>query len=199
MTARPKAAHTWARDRFDWYVEPQDCTAALLRAERFPGPVWDPCCGGGNVRVALGEADYATRATDRVGRGGFCEQEVDFLETLWREPLHGARSIVSNPPFYRGEGAEDFIRKALAIPGLEKLAAFVDVRFLGGGGRAAGLYAEHPPSRIWWLTSRPSCPPGAHLQAGGRAQGGTPEFCWLVWDLAAPAAAPTFGWLRRVA
>ena len=113
--------------------------------ERFPGPVWDPCCGQGNVRAALGQAGYVTRATDRVRRGASCEAELDFLETLWREPLHAARSIVSNPPVYRGEGTEDFIRKAVSIPGLAKLAVFADAKFLGGAGRAAGLWAQHPP------------------------------------------------------
>ena len=130
-------------------------------------------------------------------RGAACEAEIDFFETLWREPLHAARSIVSNPPFYRGEGTEDFIRKAVSIPGLAKLAVFADAKFLGGAGRAAGLWAQHPPARVWWLTPRPSCPPGAHLLAGGRAEGGTAEWCWLVWDLTAPAGETRLGWLRR--
>lgn len=62
---------------------------------------------------------------------------------------------------------------------------------------AAGLYAECPPRRIYILTPRPSCPPGEYLLNGGKAGGGTADWCWLVWDLQSPHTGTTFHWLRR--
>lgn len=72
----------------------------------------------------------------------------------------------------------------------------------GGGNivttvRAAGLFAELPPSRVWVVTPRVSCPPGSYLAAGNKAGNGSSDWCWLVWDLRRPTARPEFGWLRR--
>ena len=38
-----KNAHLWERQAHDWYVEPQDATAALLERETVPGGA---VCGG---------------------------------------------------------------------------------------------------------------------------------------------------------
>jgi hypothetical protein len=42
-------AYVWDRSDDEWYVEPSDCTTALLGVEAFIGPIWDPSCGGGNI------------------------------------------------------------------------------------------------------------------------------------------------------
>ena len=46
---RERKSKIWERDPLDWYQEPTMATEALLEVERFVGPVWDPCCGGGNI------------------------------------------------------------------------------------------------------------------------------------------------------
>lgn len=79
---------------------------------------------------------------------------------------------------------------------LRKFCVFVDRRFLTGKRRAAGLYAEHPPTRVWEITPRPSCPPGEYLEAGNKAGGGTADYCWIVWDITAPSGQTALGWLR---
>lgn len=189
-----KAAHIWERDGFDWYVEPRSATAALLTVERFVGTVWDPAAGGGNIVEEMIRAGVPVVWTDikrRVNRFWF-RSEIDFL--AYDGPAL-AQNIVMNPPFFRAKGAEAFIRKALALA-TGKVVAFVDIKFLAGGGRAAGLFAEHPPVRVWSLSPRPSCPPGEYLAAGGKAEGGTADWVWLVWDRTAPSAPTTFGWLR---
>ena len=183
VAATEKKAHTWVRDDLDWYVEEPIATEKLARVEKFVGSVWDPCCGQGNIVKALLAAGYDAHGTDIVQRadGNWFVAVSDFLG----DHDLTAQNIVMNPPFFRAKGAEAFIRRALAIT-KGKVCAFVDVKFLAGGKRANGLYLESPPDRIWILTPRVSCPPGEYLAAGNKAEGGTADWCWLVWDNSSP-------------
>jgi hypothetical protein len=125
----------------------------------------------------------------------------DFLHGLHAEiddggyPWNEAFSIITNPPFFRAKGTEQAIRRALDIA-KHKVCIFTDVRFLNGGTRAKGLFSEAPPSRIWYLSPRPSCPPGEFLKAGNKAGGGTADYCWMVWDLMSPTQGTQAGWLQ---
>ena len=190
---RERGAHIWRRDELDWYQEPGRCTAQLLARERFVGDVHDPCCGGGNIVKALLAGGYAARGSDVVRRvpadTPWWAGERDFL---------GARfdyaNLVMNPPYFGGKGTEAFIRRALEVT-FGKVAVFVDRRFLTGQGRARGLYREHPPTRIWEITPRPSCPPGEYIEAGNVAGGGTADYCWIVWSMTEPSGPTAHGWL----
>ena len=193
-----KKAHVWERDQLDWYVEPPAATEALLTVERFAGRVFDPCCGQGNIVRTLidcGVQAYGSDIRQRVWpQPSWFVAEADFLAGDANGPHP---NIVMNPPFFRAKGAEAFIRHAIGQASA-KVAAFVDVRFLAGADRANGLFAEHPPHRIWVITPRVSCPPGSFLADGGKAGNGSSDWCWLVWDLTAPAPVRSeFGWLRR--
>lgn len=193
VPARDKRAHLWDRADDEWYVEPVRATRQLLDLEAFSGDVWDPACGQGNIIAACEENGLRAFGTDirrRVEAPWFIG-EFDFLGDA-RPPLAFDR-IITNPPFGRAKLAEAFIRKALSLT--DQVAAFVDIRFLAGADRATGLYRDHPPSRVWIITPRPSCPPGAALAAGAKASGGTADYCWLVWDATIPAAGPALGWL----
>lgn len=197
--AAEKAAHIWERDGLDWYVEEPRAAAELLKVERFVGHVWDPCCGQGNIVKELLAFGYDAIGTDIVQRVSAEEPwfkcAFDFRET--GQIL--APNIVMNPPFFKGKGTEEFIRRALALA-KGKVAAFVDVKFLAGSARANGLYREHRPTRVWFITPRISCPPGEWLAQGNKAGGGTADWCWLVWDLTAPIGSATqLGWLRKEA
>jgi hypothetical protein len=185
---RGAAAVTYPIDPYHWYVEGQDCTRALLDVETFRGGIWDPCCGMGNIIRAVIKEGYTTSVgTDlkrRVPRrtpwfGG----THDF--TAWDRPA-ARRNIVFNPPFFGAKGTEQFIRHALTMPGVEKVAAFTNLGFLAGNGRWNKLYAEHPPTRAYVLAPRPSCPPGYHIWAGGEIGGGTADWCWIIWDRLVP-------------
>lgn len=192
---KAKNAHVWQRDGLDWYVEPTESTAALLRHEQFVGSIHDPCCGGGNIVGTLLNHGYDATGTDivdRTDRASWFKGEVDFLADHHLPQFDNA---VMNPPFYKAKGAEAFIRKALRVT-RGKVAAFVDVKFLAGSKRANGLYRDHPPHRVWILTPRPSCPPGEVLKAGGKAEGGTADWCWLVWDNTAPNTGTVISWTR---
>lgn len=197
MNQTVKKAHVWERDSLDWYCEPPAATEALLTVERFVGPVWDPCCGGGNIVKALLAAGYDAKGSDVEDRAGWPSWfggKIDFL----KDDCAGAPNIVMNPPFFRAKGAEAFIRKALALAS-GKVAAFVDIRFIAGAERANGLFADHPPARIWVVTPRVSCPPGAYLAGGGKAGNGSSDWCWLVWNQSDPPQTTQFGWLKRAA
>ncbi len=180
---RKKESHVWERDEYDWYVEPASAAEALFKVEEFTGGIWDPACGGGNIVGAAISAGITAMGTDIVDRNPvdppWWKGELDFLlfDIVGKRP----RNIVANPPFYRGRGTEAFIRKALAV--VEgKVAIFAPITFLSGTGRAEGLFTDYPPSRMWVLHPRVSCPPGEHLLAGGKAEGGTEDWCWMVWD-----------------
>ena len=192
---RDLKAKVWKRDDLDWYREPSGVSDALFRVERFGGHIWDPACGAGSIveaaaRAMAGRAHAGSDIKQRVDRWWHLG-EIDFLTTT--EAF--GENVVCNPPFGSGKLAEAFIRHALALAS-GKVAMFVDTRFLSGAKRAATLYVEHRPHRIWLLSPRPSCPPGEWLAAGNKAGGGTADYAWIVWDKLAPAATVTdLGWL----
>lgn len=174
----------WPAVADDWFVEPSIATTFLLDREAFDGRIWDPACGQGNLVEAC-----LARGLDAVGtdlRTRFLGAqppwflgERDFLQPS-RSRI-GARHIVTNPPYGHAKLAEAFIRRALAMRSVDKVAVFVNGKFLFGSGRAKGLYAEHPPTRIYPINPRPSCPPGEFLRNGGKAAGGVENFVWLVF------------------
>ena len=194
---KAKAAHVWERDEHDWYVEPERVTDALLTVEKFPGITLDPCCGGGNIVRAFRRAGYSIHGRDLIERKG--QEQPWFLGTadfLNSPPEAGGHhNVVSNPPFYSGEGTEKFIRNALRVA-CNKVAVFTDVRFLFGLERQETLYTDHRPTRVYFPSPRVSCPPGAVIEAGHKPEAGTASFVWMVWDTTHPAAATTMHWLR---
>lgn len=193
---RLKKSHVWDRGPDDWYVEEVHSTRALLKVETFVGACWDPSCGGGNIVRTLREAGLPAIGTDlrrRVAAGTeWFVGQFNFLERLWR--VSPAPNIVMNPPYFRAWGTEMFIRKALAIPGVEKIAAFVNIKFLAGEGRSLGLFTEYPPTRIIFVSPRPNCPPGGFLLDGGKAEGGTDDYVWLIWDMGIDGGQRSFVW-----
>lgn len=193
---RPLNAQLWDRSDDEFYIEPPWVTAALLREEGFQGGIWDPACGSGNIiKVFLGAGRYALGSDiiKRTNDEGWFIGTGDFLSCSDRFP--GTFNIVMNPPYGRAKLAEAFIRKALSLKP-EKLAVFVETRFLCGSRRAQGLFREHHPARVWLITPRPSCPPpGSYLEAGGKPEGGKQDYCWIVWTRPADPGPTQLLWL----
>lgn len=199
--ARQKNKRIFARAEDDWYVEPERVTRQLLSRERFAGTTWDPACGQGNVLLTMLHARVDAVGSDIVNRlpTNFRDdyprrfRSGDFFDPHEEWPW-SAINIVTNPPYGRAAKAEAFIRRALdLVPG--KVAVFVEMRFLGAHKRASGLFAERPPSRLYFVLPRPSCPPGAYIAAGGKVGGGEADYVWIVWDNAAPASGTQAFWL----
>lgn len=194
---RRKKSRLWKRDPLDWYVEPASVTRQLLAVETFPGITWDPACGQGNIASTFQGASLVCIGTDirqRIEGASWFAGTHDFLANP--PPSFRFDHIVTNPPFFRGKGTEGFIRRALELAS-GKVAVFTETRFLSGSRRAATLYAEHPPTAIWIVTPRPSCPPGEYLRDGGEAKGGTSDWCWIVWDQEQKADQTRIGWLTH--
>lgn len=204
--ARPKDAHVWARDPFDFYTEPAWAVDLLLDAEKYLGKVWDPACGNGTIGRAFARRNHPIHSTDLAndrpyGLGGF-----DFLG--WTPEDWTAAHIVCNPPFSL---TEDFIRRALTIA--TKSAAFlVPLKWLASETRQQFFDEVGRPARVYVLANRASMPPGRLLdpetglyaaddpdgkfKAGQAPGGGSIDYCWVVF-------VPGYGgptdlrWLRR--
>ena len=176
----------WPAVEDDWFVEPSAVTSWLLARETFVGRIYDPCCGQGNIVEACLAAGLDARGSDlreRVGAVGksWFGGRGDFRSMVLSDP-----NVISNPPYGRAKLTEAFIYQFWNVsPAVHKLAVFTNAKFLFGSGRAMGLFTMIPPSRVWPVNPRPSCPPGQFLVDGGKASGGVENFCWLVWDRSA--------------
>lgn len=175
----------WGKVEGEWFVEPRQATAFLLDRERFGPLIWDPCCGQGNILLTCAERHYQGLGSDIVDRRApgvdFSWQPLDFLGPSIVTP--GDADVIMNPPYGGSKLAVAFIERAWSLPGVGKMAAFVNGKFLFSDRRATGLFAEMPPARVYPVRPRPSCPPGALLRSGEvEAKGGVENFVWLVWS-----------------
>lgn len=192
---KPIRAHTFPRAADEWYVEEPRATEFLLQRERFEGLTLDPCCGQGNIVSGLLDAGVPAIGTDlrnRAKGARWFKGTSDFLTSTIPPEV---RNIVMNPPFAGGVLAEAFIRRALTYP-LDKLAVFVEARFVFSAGRAQNLYRDLPPEIIYPVFPRISCPPGEYLLAGGKAEGGKADHVWIIWTPGAPAEPTRVAWAR---
>jgi hypothetical protein len=184
--AKRKDVHIWQPDPGQHYVEPSWCSERLFEAEPFVGTVLDPCAGFGRIPLAAKAAGLTAYAGDIVDRGcaGGLDYEVDFLSFNVRHD-----NIVVNPPFTL---IPEIVDHALEIA-TRKVAAIVPTRRLNAMGK---WLAGTPLFRIYYLTPRPSMPPGSYIAAGGKVGGGTADYCWCIW-LQGFDSEPTTRWLRR--
>lgn len=205
MRGEISSARRAKRHPYDWYVEPEWCTAQLIaalddfHAERHAGlAIWDPCCGRGNVLAAFQGYSLATQGSDIVRNlepGSFVGRQTppfvsaDFLEV---ETAPARCSIVCNPPYsYRkgqGEYAKMLISEAFARHALKltsrRVCMLLPSKWLASQSRYR-LFTEFPPAAVLHLCQRPSMPPGDRIAAmGNRAfRGGMVDYCWIVWDV----------------
>lgn len=180
-----------AKPGLNHYPTPPEATRALLSVERFPGGIWEPCAGSGDMAAVLREAGYTVRATTVEAakydpkRPKFRVQGgVDFLDEV--EASHP--NIVTNPPYNR---AEAILRHALSL-GPAKVALFLNIKFLASETRARGLWREHPPARVWVVGDRVSMFPA---EWDGARNSTTETHAWFVWELPQRQAMPGIGWL----
>jgi hypothetical protein len=184
---RKKNSHHWDRHPQDFYVEPRWCSERLFAVERFDGPIYDPACGLGRIVLAALNAGYATCSSDLVARSQFCPEPLDFLATC-----DSMTNIVSNPPFGI---AEKFVAHALRLAE-RKVAMLLPAAWVQGDERSRWLETT-PLRRVYFITPRPSMPPGPAILAGQKPGNGTSDFAWFVWRQGY-MDAPEIKWLRRV-
>jgi hypothetical protein len=183
---RKRESSLWAREADDWYVEPEWCSRRLFEEEKFEGEICDPAAGGGNIIRSAAAAGYDTAACDIVYRGFDLYNVGDFLTS-------GSRydNYVTNPPFAL---AEAFLARALKNSH-RKVALLLPANWVQGDKRSRMLAAT-PLRRVYFITPRPSMPPGHVLAAGDKPGNGTTDYAWFVW-LRGYDGWPEVRWLRR--
>lgn len=193
---RKRESSLWARETHDWYVEPEWCSARLFEEESFTGNVHDPACGMGNIVKSARAAGFIASGGDIVKRGPECVIEGDFLTSgglTWTFD-----NIVSNPPFKlcddRAAGTFPFVERCLQSA-RRKVALLLPANWVQGDKRSRWLEGT-PLRRVWFISPRPSMPPGHVIAAGAKTGNGTTDYAWLVW-LHGYDGAPEMRWLRR--
>jgi hypothetical protein len=184
LLPRRRENHIWHREHHDHYVEPLWVSERLFDVEPFVGDIVDPACGFGNIIGAARSRGYTAHGRDIVDRGYPGTVVQDFMDCSDR-----LDNIVCNIPF---DIAAKFTQHALTLV-RNKFAIIFPVARLN----AAHHWLERMPlARIWLLTPRPSMPPGHVIAAGGRANGGREDFCWLVFSIG-HVGMPELRWLHR--
>jgi hypothetical protein len=187
---RPRHAHLFDRVPRNYYREPPWVSARLFECETFPGIVWDCCCGSGTIPESAKGAGLPTFASDLVDRG-YGNARLDFLTES--APIALPFSVVANPP-HEGESERWFVERALEL-GAAKIAILFQTTKLHAAWRwliPQGL------TRVYLLTPRPSIPPGEMIERGEKAQGGTRDYCWVVFGPThGKTRLPVLSWLHR--
>jgi hypothetical protein len=183
--ARPKNAHTFAKAKDNFYLEPEWCSQRLVKVEKFAGLVWDPFCGTGRVVKAAKAAGYQTHATDIVDRG-----YTDFggpKDVLTVDRIDPQWSIAGNPPF-----VDEILQHVIMLNPLKAALIWPTARLTA----ACGWLSTAPLARVWQMTPRPAMPPGEYVLAGNKPGGARVEHCWLVFERGHRGPA-RLGWLHR--
>jgi hypothetical protein len=175
---RPRNTQIWEVDPDGWYPEPQWTSVRLFEAESF-GPkgaeVHDPGCGFGRIPHAAASAGYTASGSDIADRRHAIYGHDDFrffINDFLKTPsaIGSPYSCVFNSP-YSGDFIQQFVEAALRIVRY-KVAALVPLRRLS----AAHWLASLPLETIYFLTPRPSLPPGKYILERQHARRWWPGF-----------------------
>lgn len=172
----------YTRDTDDWYVEPEWCVEALKERHFFLKAIHDPCCGMGTIPTV-----FDGTGADIVDRG-YGYPRRNFLED---DTIYD--NIVTNPPYGI---AQEVIEHAIAHTRYS-VAALVQVKFLCSQKRY-NLFKRDETEAIYFLSKRPSMPPGRLLvERGESVRGnGSIDFCWVVWSHWNNGAPLEVDWLK---
>lgn len=191
---RKRESSLWVRQPEDWYVEPFWVSARLFEVETFRGSIHDPAAGSGRIMVSapglgpISGSDIVVRTT------------VPPIERRdWLEPCDKKwDNIVSNPPFKlcddRRAGTHPFVERCLERAE-RKVALLLPANWIQGDKRSRWLETT-PLRRVWFISPRPSMPPGEVIAAGSKPGNGTTDYAWLVFDHGYDGH-PEVRWLRR--
>jgi hypothetical protein len=164
------AAGDFKREANDFYATPSSASRALFAAEKFPGGIWEPSCGDGQICAVAKEFGINVVATDLIDRG-YGEGGRDFLnETALLAP-----NVATNPPF---KLAEKFIAHALGL-GAEKVAMLLRLQFLEGARRRK-MFESTPLARVLVFSKR--IPRMHNPDYTGPKCSSLIAFAWFVWE-----------------
>jgi hypothetical protein len=193
---RPRLAHIWPLDPHSHYVEPQWCSTRLFETESFGAPgatIFDPAAGWGRILQAASDAGYTPVGADIVDRRRGLDETVAFYvrDFLKPPPIRQVPwwSIVCNPPF---DHIKEFCEHAVECA-IFKVAMLIPLKRLP----AAHWLKQLPLETVYLMTPRPSMPTGAYLDGGGKAQGDTKDYAWLIFNNRDTVTLPRLRWLHR--
>jgi hypothetical protein len=151
------------RSAYDRYETPDYTIKSLLdNHEIKPGKILECSCGNGNIQRLL---PYKSIGIDIDGNVG-PNITGDYLQLECK----GYNTIISNPPYNM---AMEFLKKALDDINIDGEVIFLlRLNFLGSKKRSA-FFKEHPPSKIYILSKRPSF--------NNKGTDAT-EYAWFVWN-----------------
>lgn len=156
----------------DLYETPAEAVLALLKVERLPACIWEPCAGRGRIVAVLRNAGHRVLASDLGDYGDpthFAGR--DFL--LETKAPDGCNAIITNPPY---KLATEFVRHGLKL--CPKVVMLLRLAFLEGVGRSDIL--DGPLARMWVFRNRL---PRMHRDgwAGNRVSSSI-AFAWFVFE-----------------
>lgn len=172
----------YAREPFEWYVEPNRAIADLLHVEKFNGVVVDPACGKGTIPLALRDAGYEAYGSDIVDRADGMWPRLDFFN--WTDEID---NCVTNPPFLN---SMQFTLHALSVTRY-KVAILQRLTWLEGQARGRALFDTKLLAKVWVFRTRISMPPG---RSDIKATNGAIAYAWFVFDKQ-HVGPTTLGWL----
>jgi hypothetical protein len=181
-----KAIHTTAGNTcgprktrgLDQYDTPPCAVRALLRAERLPPKLLEPCDGNGSN--VLRDHGHEVVTSDIATDG------IDFLQL--REAPPGVGGIVTNPPFIL---AAEFVTHGLTL--VPQVIILERIQFLEGDNRA-DFYSAGKLVRILIFRNRV---PRMHKAGwtGNRASPGM-TLAWFVFLRDHDGSLPRLDWIR---
>lgn len=173
------------RPENDFYPTPDIATHALMQAEIFRGPIWEPACGDGAIsKILENNYGYKVFSTDIEPRNYGTQQDFLCAEKL-PETNFDIVNIITNPPF---KIIQKFAEHALEL-GCEKLALFGKLAFLEGQERT--LWLEKTPFKCAYVFRK-----RLSLYRNGvkMKNGGMIAFAWFVWERG-HTAEPVIRWV----
>lgn len=193
---RKRESSLWARAENDWYQEPSWVSRRLFEEESFRGDICDPACGRGNILEAALDRGHKVQGIDIVHRAPL--RFIPLIQNWLNYDGESFDNICANPPFGlcddRKAGTHPFVEKCLKFS-RRKVALLMPANWIQGDRRSRWLETT-PLRRVWFISPRPSMPPGEVIAAGVKPGNGTTDYAWFVFshDYDGPAE---IRWLRR--
>lgn len=156
------------------YETPACATQALLKHQKLPAQIWEPCAGRGAISRLLtadGHHVWASDIADYAGHDGDVFPGIDFFST--NQHPDNCQCIVTNPPFKDGDR---FVRHALTL--VHRVVVLMRLAAVEGSTRS-DLIDGHL-TMLWIGIQRL---PMMHREGwkGRHASQATP-FAWFVFD-----------------
>jgi hypothetical protein len=161
------------------YATPPSATEALMRAEKLPHRLWEPCAGAGHIARVLRAAGHVVDENDLVADG------VDFRARHKAPP--GVAAIVTNPPFSL---AADFVTHGLTLVPI--VAILERIQFLESDARGP-MFDRGKLDRILIFRNRV---PRMHLEGWtGKHAAPAMTLAWFIFRRD-HHDSPRLGWIR---